>query len=52
MKVKKFSLEWPEELHTKFKSECALAKKSMNNILRVLAVKWLMVQENEKEVKE
>ena len=49
MKIKKFSLEWPEELHAKFKSRCALKKRTMSNVTREIVNKWLMKQEAIKE---
>jgi len=49
MELIKTSFDLPKELHTKFKSVCAVIDRNMNEVVRELMNKWLIKQQN-KEV--
>jgi len=50
MELIKTSFDLPKELHQKFKEVCVKQGVNMNFIIREIMNKWLMVQENKKEV--
>jgi len=52
MELVKTSFDIPKQLHKKFKSVCAIIDRNMNEVVRELMNKWLMIQENNLEVGE
>ena len=46
----KTSFTIPKELKQKFKSVCAAIDRNMNEVMREIMNKWLMIQENNLEV--
>ncbi len=50
MELVKTSFDLPKELLKKLKGTCVEIDRTMNSVLREIINKWLMVQENKKEV--
>ena len=48
MELVKTSFDLPKELHKKFKGVCHDNDKNMNEVIREIMNKWLIVQENKK----
>ena len=52
MEIVRTSFDIPKELHKNFRRMCLDLDVKMNVVIREIMNKWLIVQENNKEVKE